>query len=415
MSLKKIEYLTSLIDINLTRRESLKSLDSTDIISGYDLFFVINLIIRNKFSGNLVIVNENDDVSGIRFNNGGISKIDLLDQDSSISNLMLQDNMLTKPELQSILDSSQGKNIDQLLLETKGLSSVQITQLLLKQTNRRLEKYLHAPNIRVNFNREETAQSEISLNEALYFKILYNLIYRYFKNEWITEFKDFYSKKTFSIFISDQNIAPVKDFNLILECCEKLKTVKKQTLSFNELISEIGLPNDEGIKLFHFLVLAGFILIQNTSSALSPQNTKQSIETDQLLLDLKRVKKYILTNKYYDALGLINKYSSLMNTNDFVRFYFIWVKLHGAFYNNFLLDSNKISTDLSQINPETIGPSNYYYVLSLLEAYKKQPNESLQFFKKAVAIEDVFSKFPIIKNTKETSVSFWDKIKKAIS
>ena len=123
----------------------------------------------------------------------------------------------------------------------------------------------------------------------------------------------------------------------------------------------------------------------------------------------------ILTHKYYDALGIMNKYSTLMNSNDLIRFYFIWIKLHGAFYNDFLLDINRISTELSQIDQALVGHANYYYVLGLLESCKNRPKESLEYFTKAVVTEDSFARFPIQKKQINASVSLWDKIKKVIS
>lgn len=415
MKNKKFNYLTSLLDINLTRRECIKVLDLADSISGHDLFHIINLIIRNKFSGNLVIISESDEISGIQFIKGNISKIDLQDQDSSLGALMVQDNLIKKDELQELIGDLPEKKSDIILIENKKLTEPQVIQLLLKQTNLRLLKFIQIANIRVNFNLEENKQAPFALSDVHYYKILYNLIYRFYKDEWIQEYKSFYSLQSFSIYLSDEALNGIQNFQLIHAICEKLIKIQKSRLSYTELITGTDSQNDDATKLVHFLVLAGFIILQNSASSTNQQHNQQHVEIGSMVPDFKNVKKFVLTRKYYDALGIMNKYSALMNTNDLVRFYFIWIKLHGAFYNNFLLDINKISTELSQTDPAIVGPANYYYVLGLLEACKSRPKESSAYFAKAVAAEDTFARFPIQKIQHNEPVSLWNKIKKVIS
>ena len=417
MKHKKFIDLVSLIDINLTHRESLKILEKTDTLSGYDIFFIISLIIRNKFSGNLVIISENDDVSGVQFIKGNISKVDFSDETSSMGNIMIHDKLITSSQLKQFSQNIPENELDQILMENLKLQPAQIIQLLLKQSNHRLLKLMQIPNIRINFNLNEHKNQTLFLSDLNYLNILYNLIYRFFKNDLLKDYQEFYSTQNFSIYLSEQNLNVIKDFQFINEICQKLKNVTKQKITYEELITIIELGNNDSIKVVHFLILTGFILIHTSNSPLNvnAQKLEQDIEVNFLLNDLTNVKKYILAHKYYDALGIMNKYSGLMNSNDYVRFYFIWIKLHGAFYHNFILDISKISSEISKIDQAIVGFANYSYVLALLEACRKNSTESALYYNKAVSAEESFARFPILKKAKDAPVSIWDKIKKVVS
>ena len=123
-------------------------------------------------------------------------------------------------------------------------------------------------------------------------------------------------------------------------------------------------------------------------------------------------KKLILQKQYFDALGIVNSISSATVYDEKVHFYFLWIKLHGAFHKGNILDLKKIKSEILIINAISVGLAEYHYVLALLEANLKNSGESANHYSKAVGIDKAYARFPLQKI--DDSESAWSVLKRKI-
>ena len=151
-------------------------------------------------------------------------------------------------------------------------------------------------------------------------------------------------------------------------------------------------------KMADFMILSGSLFLYKSREAI--KNMKATEEKNRELLesldgDLKQVQIHLLKKRYFEAFGILNKYSALMKTHPTVNFYFIWIKLMGAYYNNHLIDIKKISQDFFELDYFKVNPGEFYYVRALLLAVQRQYKESDDYYHRAVTYNVLFRNYPI--------------------
>ena len=127
-------------DNSVKPRHKRKLIESLDEIFGYDLAFLVGLIMRSEFSGNLNVISQANDISGISFSKGKITKIDLNDKETFMGELLIKDGFLTREKLLQLLQD-QSKPLGELLILNQVATTEQIIGVLVKQMRLRLSKY----------------------------------------------------------------------------------------------------------------------------------------------------------------------------------------------------------------------------------------------------------------------------------
>lgn len=232
---KKIEILLSLADLRKKTKEKTDILNSIEIINGYDLVFILSLIIKNNFSGNLIIVNEDNLLSGINFIYGDIVKVDYPDQEHMLGNLIVDNEIISKFEMQEIVRKSGGVRLGDYLVDNDFLTEQQLRKLLFKQTTLRLGKYLSSISIRVKFSFDGESNDSVLINKIDYIDILQNWIFNQFKNEWLDEYGQYYQKQSFISEIGTNELSNLKDYPEIFDLSFKISQFNKKVISYNEI------------------------------------------------------------------------------------------------------------------------------------------------------------------------------------
>ena len=178
-------------------------------------------------------------------------------------------------------------------------------------------------------------------------------------------------------------------------------------MNYREAYKNVEMNEDTFARTIHYMVLAGFIVIRKSRVYAEMMQATLATDESKLVKDLAQAKVLMLNKKYFEAFGVMIKYSSISSSNEKVKFYSIWVKLIGAFYHKHLLDLEGISKKLNELDMYQIDPAEFYYVKSLLAASQKNFQESDEHFLKAVNYDKTYKKYPINENS-----SFMGLIKK---
>lgn len=396
---KRIQSLLSLIDPRWSSKDRIKLIEQVGTISGFDMVFILAVITRNNFSGNLSIVNEENELSGVAFIYGDIVRVDYPDQEHLLGNVIVDSEVISKHEMQDIIEQSRGYRLGDYLLAKKYLTEAQLRKILLKQSRLRLTKYLSSKNLRMNFTFEGQSSDSVLISKVNYTEILYAWIFDVFHDDWMGTYAEYYATNDIISNMQAADFQYLKDFPKISDVVGKLVTIKKESITYNEVFKIAGIPRHDLIRVLHFLVLAGYILIRRNKIGFSLGASGIKFNPEQLDTDLMETKKYLLARKYFEAFGILNKYSTLMSSHEKVNFYFIWIKLIGAFHNNHLLDLKKIAQDISEIDAYQIEPGEYYYVRALSSAVSKNYAESDQYYAKAIEYDFLYKSFPINDNS----------------
>lgn len=97
----------------VTSRDRGKVIERLEEIQGYDLPFVISMILDSSLKGHLNIISENGDISGLTFCDGRLTKVDTLTLGESLKVLLSQQGHLGQGEIEQLLSD---RKIDSLKL-----------------------------------------------------------------------------------------------------------------------------------------------------------------------------------------------------------------------------------------------------------------------------------------------------------
>lgn len=217
-----------LISPRLTSRRRIKILESIQVIHSYELVFIFCAIIRYKFSGNLIVVNKNNDLSGIEFICGDIVRIDYPDHENLLGSLIVKDEILSKYEMQEIVTKTSGKKLGQYLVENSHITQRQLIKYLIRQARSRLNNYMNDIDLRMNFHFDGESNQEIIIQDKEYFEALHHWIFVVYKIEWLEIYRNFYSRLNFTIATLDGISPDIQKFNMVLNFFEILKKSAKK-------------------------------------------------------------------------------------------------------------------------------------------------------------------------------------------
>lgn len=395
---KRISNLLNLVNVKRKSKLKVDILNNIETINGYDLVFILGLMMRDNFSGNLIIVNEENLLSGITFIYGDIVKVDYPDQEHLLGNIIIENEVLSRFEMQEIMQKCAGKRLGDYLIENNYITLQQLRKLLFTQTSLRLTKYITSLSVRIKFTFDGQSNDNVLISKVDFTDLLYKWIFNNFKDEWLEDFGHYYEKNYFSCDMGMNELQTLKDYPEVYNLAYKVAQLKKASVPFSELLKVANLPRPQLLKIMHFMLLSGALYVSRTkdidiNARLSEARNKELLQN--LEQDLIKIQSNLLNKKYFEALGLLNKYSPFIKSHVTVCFYFIWIKLIGAYYNNHLIDIKKITQDLFDLDYFKINPAEFYYVRALLHAVERKYKESDESFKLAVSYNPIFKRYPI--------------------
>ena len=373
-------------------------MDELETIRGYDLIFILCLLVRNKYSGILNIVSESNELSSIAFIYGDIVKLDYPDPENILGKIIVESEIISKYEMDEIFRKSGGERLGDYLINNKHLTEMQLRNILFKQSKDRLTKYINDKNIRISFTFDGQSNESTLISSVNFFEILYKWIFEVFEIKWLTNYSEYYSKNLLQANFDNDGYVILKEFPELQQFTDSLQMTTEKKLTYREAFKNAGMKEEIFTRTIHYMVLSGFVLIRKSRVYSEMIQASQATDETKLSADLAKAKVLMLNKKYFEAFGVLIKYSSISGSHEKVKFYSIWVKLIGAFYNKHLLDLEGIAKKLNEIDMYQIDPAEFYYVKSLLAASQKNYQESDEHFSKAVNYDKIYKKYPINEN-----------------
>ncbi len=396
------EQMTALFNFfsyQATDRLKKKNFDKINEILGYELLFVFSAIVINKYTGNLIIINEKNELSGVNFLNGNVTGIDYPDKEYLLGNLIVETKIIPQEKMQEILAKISGQKLGSYLIKESLISQQQLRKILFMQSRLRISKYINSENIRVNFNFDEVAQAPVIISHLDFFEILHNWIFAQFKPEWLQSYATYFEKLRIMVNGINEDLDFFLKFPKFGEHYNKMNNLFSKNTKFTALSPLLNLSDQESIRWTLFMMQIGFI----SWKALFLSDLTTTTHTESIKNDFISIRSNILLNKYYEAFSLLSKYSSQINSDEMVEFYFAWIRLHSKYYKQFNLDLSKTSNAIARIDPNKVSIANHFYVKALLAACKNEKEQSLNFFAKAVQQDPSLKAFPILSTPSKVS------------
>lgn len=249
-----------------TGRSKKRLIESLDEIYGYDLLFLVGLIMKSEFSGNLNIINQNDEVSGISFNNGKITRIDLNDKETFMGELLVNDGYITREQLNEAL-KDKSKPLGEVLVLNKIVTLEVIIQLLIKQIRLRLSRYINETKYRVNFSETEAENKSIFITYQDFLTLCHDQIAGRFSPGWL-KLNYMELSEGHIEYLKSEDEAIIGDLPLTVDL-KKVLASKPGESQFEKFLSSIKNEKDSEyfLKCVHFATMSGQIAVISDENA----------------------------------------------------------------------------------------------------------------------------------------------------
>lgn len=251
----------------LKPRHIKKLIENLDEIYGYDLAFIVGLIMRSQLSGNLNIVSIQHEISGISFSQGKITKIDLNDKETFMGELLIKEGYLDREKLLSIL-TDKSKPLGELLIQSKVANKEQIIGILIKQMRLRLSKYITNSKFRINFSEAEVPDQGLSISYLDFLKLAHDWVAGRFDGEWLKLHYMELSEGIVEIIPDTPNTVQIKNLPLSQDLQIALNKIPTDKILSKFLQSfKIEKDREYFLKSFHYGIMTGQIALKENPDA----------------------------------------------------------------------------------------------------------------------------------------------------
>jgi hypothetical protein len=168
----------------ITLRQTLKLIDSLDIISGFDLAPLILLISQKKISGHINIISERNNIYGVSFCDGMIVQIDNRDKKTFIGQLLINDGYLTQDELNTYLQNKNTR-IGSDLIQSNRITKDQLIEVLFKQIVLRMSQLINSKPIQVSFTNVEVEKNDVHIEYHELTNLAFDWVFSCFTDQWL--------------------------------------------------------------------------------------------------------------------------------------------------------------------------------------------------------------------------------------
>lgn len=259
----KIDLHSLLSSPFASNRERRKALDHVEQMYGYDLPFVLCILMDAESSGHLNIVDANQNIFGITMAKGALARVDSEATTLLTKKLLVQHGFITELELSELKSKKVGGDLVRSLVE-EGLMSPHVPGLIKAETIIfELQKLIGGGVVQINFVPDRQIKPEPDNIDANGFTPhLHEMIDRCLTSDWL---KSFYATWAGHPIKMGPQFSEYAKIGLlpILKRVEGIADFCKQEPTIEDLIAHFSKEKEEHIyKALHFMMLRRLVVFE---------------------------------------------------------------------------------------------------------------------------------------------------------
>jgi CheY-like chemotaxis protein len=236
-----------------------KIIEAIDQVSGFDLPFILHLIVETKSSGFLNIYNLNGSISVIALSHGRIVGVDIGDGKSLVGEMLIQNGYCNAQDIQSALVEKKKRRLGSFLIENNQLSPHAFDLILKEQMNLRLLNRIIEEKVSINFAASdvEMLNPSIGSDDLLFF--MHDWIASKISMNWLKSFFMIWSENTIikTLNFTEDNAA--LDMPLV-KGLEGLSLRLDKKVNLNQILDVAGYNEITVYKGLYFMLIKGLII-----------------------------------------------------------------------------------------------------------------------------------------------------------
>lgn len=246
-----------------SNRERRKALDFVEEMSGYDLPFVFCILMDSESSGHLNIVDEKQNIYGVTFAKGMVSKVDSEATVMMTKQILIQHGFITEDDLKDLHNKRSADLVKSLVDE--GLISPHV-QGIIKNEQILVEaaKLIGGSKLNINFVQDRKIKPEgDELDLSGFLPALHDIIDQKIPVEYLKEF--------YSIWYGHPvRLGPNYQDNVLIFALPLMKRVEgildliKKELTLEEILAQSKFAEADVFKAIHLLAVRRILVFEET-------------------------------------------------------------------------------------------------------------------------------------------------------
>lgn len=292
----------------ISHRAKLKIIESLDDIHGFDLPFILSLLVETNSSGHLNIVVSSKKISGVSFAQGSIVAVDSTDEDTFLGRLLVEGGYLDPDDLERALHSHLSGRIGQKLIQMSFISPHALDLVMEEQINIRLSRVILDAPLKINFSPQEIEKKSVSVDKTKFLRYLHDWILSQVTKSWLrAHYMQWGSAQIKLRRHHDQNgisRADIEKFPLIKSLPGFFDRVTNgETL--NQVIDAQLYPEEFLLKAIHFLCCQGILVFDNKVAVESESENQ-----------MRKIFSQIQNFSPLEMLGFMQNWTGIQNFSD---------------------------------------------------------------------------------------------------
>lgn len=268
-----------------SRRDRIKALEKVDEINGFDLPFVISILIQGESSGHLNIYSNAGDISGITFCDGALTKVDTSNTSKVIEDLLIQKNHISAEDLNVYKNMDNKGDTLKNLIEGNFISPHIVSEVKLEQMFYEIESLITDEKLQINFSPASIDCEGVFISRNLLTVAFAKSLEEKYKLSWL---KDFYKPwLNHKIYIGSAyvDLSQVLQFNAIQKIKQIFQDIKKDK-TLLDIIKEKKYEEKELYVGLHILAIKNFIVFDSEKKS----EEKSYSDVDRMTLVYEKLK-----------------------------------------------------------------------------------------------------------------------------
>lgn len=259
----KVDLHSLLASPYASNRERRKALDHVEEMRGFDLPFVLCILMDAESSGHLNIVDDNQNIYGITIAKGALARVDSESTTLLTKKILIQHGFITELDLSELKSKKSSGDLIKSLVD-EGLMSPHVPALIKSETIiSELRKLLSSPNLKINFVLDRKIQAEAdNIDLQAFSSHLHDMIDQNISLDWL---KTFYSNwlgypiKMGPVFAEYAQMAHLP----ILKRVPGMNELCKSEMTIEDLLAHFQKDKEEALyKALHFMMLRRMVVFE---------------------------------------------------------------------------------------------------------------------------------------------------------
>ncbi|MCB0371035.1 MAG: response regulator, partial [Bdellovibrionales bacterium] len=254
-------------------RERRKAIEMLEQISGFDLPFVLSVLMDAKVSGHLNIVNNAGEIYGITLCKGLITTVDSSESVATLTLLLLQKGYVTPGDLSALGEKTKKGDILKALLSEALISPHTVPIVRNEQIMTDLKRLFTDEMVQFNFAPERMKEDlpGVSLDMLIpYFQVA---IQDFITMDYLCAFYDGWGDYAILEGPSYSQAESLSEFDLIKRA-QGIAAVAHEMITINELITSDRYSKEDLLKALHLLTLKRVIIFDTVKRGMNNDNVK---------------------------------------------------------------------------------------------------------------------------------------------